>query len=190
MSAPVQKAPGELELVRRFVNTNDVEDETDELATPDGLRNWLAKNGLEPEDRPPSLADVRQAIELREALRALLLANNGEPFDRGALSALNAAVDRAGLGIRFDTGGHAALSARAGGTDGALGLLLGIVFRSMADGTWSRLKACRSRTCQWAFYDKSRNRSARWCTMAVCGNRAKARTYRRRQSTAGGANLA
>jgi predicted RNA-binding Zn ribbon-like protein len=64
----------------------------------------------------------------------------------------------------------------------ALGAILAIVYQSMADGTWSRLKACRSDTCQWAFYDTSKNRSAHWCTMAVCGNRAKARAYRRRHT--------
>ena len=48
----------------------------------------------------------------------------------------------------------------------------------MADGTWRRLKACREDTCQWAFYDRSKNRSGTWCSMAVCGNRAKARAYR------------
>ena len=58
--------------------------------------------------------------------------------------------------------------------------MLAIVFRAMEDGTWARLKACREDTCQWAFYDRSKNRSATWCSMAVCGNRAKARTYRQR----------
>jgi predicted RNA-binding Zn ribbon-like protein len=51
----------------------------------------------------------------------------------------------------------------------------------MADGTWSRLKACRADDCLWAFYDGSRNHSAAWCSMASCGNRAKARAYRSRQ---------
>ena len=51
---------------------------------------------------------------------------------------------------------------------------------AVADGSWSRLKACRSETCRWAFFDAARNRSRAWCDMAVCGNRAKARAYRRR----------
>jgi predicted RNA-binding Zn ribbon-like protein len=52
----------------------------------------------------------------------------------------------------------------------------------MAAGTWDRLKACRQETCRWAFYDNTKNRSGVWCTMEVCGNRAKARSYRERQS--------
>ena len=52
----------------------------------------------------------------------------------------------------------------------------------MAEGTWSRLKACREHGCEWAFYDATRNRSRTWFDMQVCGNRAKARAYRHRQS--------
>jgi predicted RNA-binding Zn ribbon-like protein len=52
------------------------------------------------------------------------------------------------------------------------------VAAAAADGTWERAKACRADDCRWAFYDQSRNRSARWCDMAVCGNRTKVRAYR------------
>jgi predicted RNA-binding Zn ribbon-like protein len=65
--------------------------------------------------------------------------------------------------------------------DGALADLVGIVYTAMADGTWSRLKACRRDVCHWLFYDRSRNRSAVWCQMAVCGNRTKTKAYRARR---------
>jgi predicted RNA-binding Zn ribbon-like protein len=52
----------------------------------------------------------------------------------------------------------------------------------MADGSWERLKVCPADDCLWAFYDRSRNRSRRWCDMEVCGNRAKVRGYRERRS--------
>jgi predicted RNA-binding Zn ribbon-like protein len=52
----------------------------------------------------------------------------------------------------------------------------------MADGSWQRLKACRSDTCRWAFVDNARNRSRQWCDMRVCGNRQKARLYRQRRA--------
>ncbi len=51
-----------------------------------------------------------------------------------------------------------------------------------SEGTWRRLKACRNEGCRWAFYDGSKNRSGSWCTMDVCGSRAKMRAYRRRKS--------
>ena len=63
--------------------------------------------------------------------------------------------------------------------------LLAIVFRSMADGTWDRFKACpHGDGCEWAFYDYSKNRSSTWCAMQPCGNRAKARAYRERRQAA------
>ena len=171
-------APGELELVRQFLNTIDIEDGVEEIGTPDTLAAWLASHGLgngyEPED-----GEVRRAIAMRESLRAFALANNGEPLPEGAVPTLNSIAGQAQLLVRFDEHG-AALEPAGQGTEAALGELLAIVFRSMADGTWSRLKACRADTCQWAFYDRSKNRSGTWCSMAVCGNRAKARSYRER----------
>ena len=93
-----------------------------------------------------------------------------------------------GLGIAqvLAAEGCARLEPRLPGLDGAVGRLLGIVYTAMVDGTWYRLKACQSETCRWVFYDRSRNRSAAWCSMAVCGNREKARTYRRRRRGAEG----
>jgi len=52
----------------------------------------------------------------------------------------------------------------------------------MVDGSWQRLKACRSDTCRWAFVDHARNRSRQWCSMSVCGNREKARVFRERHA--------
>jgi predicted RNA-binding Zn ribbon-like protein len=70
---------------------------------------------------------------------------------------------------------------RGDGLQAALGRLLAIVYESELDGTWQRLKVCRSDTCRWAFYDSSRNRSGAWCSMAICGNRMKGRAFRRRR---------
>ena len=63
---------------------------------------------------------------------------------------------------------------------GFLATLLVPVAEASRDGSWQRVKACRAGDCLWAFYDRSRNRSGVWCNMAVCGNRAKVRTYRQR----------
>jgi predicted RNA-binding Zn ribbon-like protein len=177
-------APGELELVRRFVNTIDLEEGIDELGSPELLRAWLADRGLATGDERLTDDDLRTTIELRETLRAFLFANNGEPLDPKTVDRLNASVEDVRLLVRFDQSGAPALSPERDGLEGALGSILAIAYRSMAEGTWTRLKACRADTCQWAFYDKSRNRSAHWCSMAVCGNRAKARTYRRRHKPA------
>jgi hypothetical protein len=129
--------------------------------------------------------DVRRAARLREALLALLLANNGERLDEAALAEVNEAAGRSRVSPALEGAGAWRLSPAGGGVDRALGELLGIVFRSMSAGTWSRLKACPDPSCRWAFYDHSRNRSGRWCKMAECGNRAKARAFRERQRTVG-----
>jgi predicted RNA-binding Zn ribbon-like protein len=64
--------------------------------------------------------------------------------------------------------------------------LLAIALRAMIDGRWQRLKTCPGEHCGWVFYDHSRNNSGRWCSMAVCGGRTKARThYQRRLRTRG-----
>jgi len=177
-----QEAPGELEHVRAFVNTIDLEEGTEELSGPDELAGWLAHHELAPAGLVATSPDVEHAVGLREALRAVLVAHNADGFVHGDVAAaLDRAAARSELRLRFDKTGSGTLEPEAGGVDGALGRLLAIVHRSAADGTWSRLKACRDETCEWAFYDHTKNRSGAWCNMAVCGNRAKARAYRERR---------
>lgn len=176
-----QAAPGDLERVRDFVNTLDVESGDDALSSPDALRAWLEARGLGP-GRTATRADLVSARRLREAIRALLLENNGLSVRKEAALTLNRTAARANLGLRFDSGGEVRLEPAGRGVDAALGRLLAIAASAMAEGTWARLKACRADDCQWAFYDHARNRSRHWCSMAVCGNRTKARTYRRRHA--------
>ena len=172
------EAPGALELVRQFVNTTDLEEGWDKLDTPEGLASWLEEAALDGSPAPTE-ADVARFADVREGLRALLFANNGESLDERAAGRLDRVARDVALHTRFTPDG--ALEPVGRGPDGALGVILATVYGSMRDGTWSRLKACRADTCQWAFYDRSRNRSGTWCSMEVCGNRAKARSYRSRQ---------
>ena len=175
-------APGELNHVRRFVNTLNLEDGSDEIAEPDALRDWLAARGLLDQRATLTAADVRQAHAVREAMRKLLLANNGDMLDPSAVDAINGAANSAELQLQVAPDGSARLAPVRTGLDAAIGRLLAIVHTAMADGTWSRLKACALHdTCEWAFYDWSKNRSGTWCEMRVCGNRAKARAYRERR---------
>lgn len=177
-------APGALETVRAFVNTYDADEATEDLARPADLAAWLAGHELLGTVRSratTSAADLAAAIELREALRAHLRAHHGEPLPPAATEVLDAAARRARLQIRFTAGEGTALEPQAGGIDGALGRLLAIVKAAMDDDTWPRLKVCPADDCQWAFYDVSRNRSAVWCDMAVCGNRQKVRAFRTRR---------
>src|SRR3954471_11541425 len=179
-------APGDLNHVRRFVNTHDLEDGSDDIAEPEALRDWLAERGLIDERAELTDADVRHARAVREALRKLLLANNGDELEPAAVETLNAAAKGAELQVRVGPDGSVELAPVRTGIDAAIGRLLAIVHTAMADGTWSRMKACRLHdTCEWAFYDWSKNRSGAWCDMKVCGNRAKARAFRARHKAAG-----
>ena len=173
-------APGELELVRRWVNTWDAELETDAFSSPAGLSAWLEEAGLA-EGADATESDLAHALEAREALRMLLLANNrGGPPPPAALERLNEAFAGRPLEIRFDGDGVSSLVPAQGGVNGALARIAGIVREAMVTGEWQRLKACPADDCQWAFYDRSRNRSRTWCMMEVCGNRAKVRKFRER----------
>jgi predicted RNA-binding Zn ribbon-like protein len=175
------QAPEPLRLVQAFVNTVDLEHGHEELAGPGDLRSLLLRIGaLDADGNAPTGADLRAALDLREALRALLRANNGGGPPGEAVAALDRAARAAHLTVRFGRDGSAGLVPETGGVDGALGRIVAVVYTSMAAGTWSRLKACRRGVCHWAFYDRSKNRSSKWCAMSVCGNRTKKARARRR----------
>ena len=179
-----QDAPGRLETVRQFVNTWDIEDGENLLSSPQALRTWLGEHDLLERGAEVGEEDLARALEVREALRAQLTANNGGERDPEAVERLHAAANRAGISLTFGPEGTT-LEPEAPGVDGAIGRLLTIVHEAEHDGTWERLKACPWHTCHWAFYDNTKNASGVWCTMEVCGNRAKAKAYRERHARAG-----
>jgi len=172
-------APPPLRLVQLFVNTVDLEHGREWLSDPAALASWAREQGLVPAATGFSRADLGRALELREAFRALLRANGDAKEEEPALEILTQAAGRARLTIGFERGSPPALEPRASGIDNLCGRLVSVAAGAMLDGSWGRLKACRN--CRWAFFDESKNRSARWCSMQLCGNRLKTRTYRRRQ---------
>ena len=152
-------APEPLREVQQFVNSVDLEHDVD------WLPGWLDERGL--------AGELERARALREALRALVLANNGATLDQPALELVNAAAVRLPLQLAADG------RLRVGVARDALDGVVAIALAAMLDGSWSRLKACRN--CCWSFYDYSPNRSATWCSMQLCGNRTKTRAYRSRR---------
>jgi predicted RNA-binding Zn ribbon-like protein len=177
-------APGELELVRDFVNTRDLEKGTDRIDEPRRLSSWMVEQGLASAGSTFTDEDVARARSLREALRTMLLANAGFPLTQEAVEELNDAARAARLGIRAGDAGRVALLPVGEGLDRAIGRLLSTVFAAQENGTWFRLKACAE--CRWALYDGTKNRSATWCDPAKCGARVRSRRYRgrRRRTTA------
>src|SRR5438477_1598952 len=98
-------APGALALVQQFVNSVDREHGPDLFATPDDLRRWLLERKLITRRDPIGEAERQQAIEAREGLRALLLANNGADLEPDAIEALNHATRNADTLVRLDDEG-------------------------------------------------------------------------------------
>jgi predicted RNA-binding Zn ribbon-like protein len=177
-------APDRLELVRAFVNTRDIEEQTDALTSPDELRTWLAAHDLLGPAERVDARDLAAALAVREALRTLLVANAAdEPPAADAIGVLNAATDQYALAPRLDAAGGSTIVTPRRGAGRALGSLLAVMHEEIASGRWIRLKACLEDSCHWAFYDTSRNHSSHWCQMGVCGNRSKNRAYyaRRRE---------
>ena len=152
-------APEPLRRVQLFLNSIDLHNEVEWL--PD----WLESRGLS--------GERERAAQLREAVRSLVLGNNGFPIDPAAIATVNHAFER--VALRLDQDGRLRLEAERD----ALDEISVVVLEAMLDGSWPRLKACRN--CRWCFYDYSPNRSATWCSMQLCGNRTKTRAYRSRR---------
>jgi len=185
ISEPREAAPDGLGLVADLVNTWEgelgTETGTEELDTPEALAAWMRGQGLTVE-APPNGDDLRRAIEFREALRALLLANTGAELDPAAVEVVRRAANEAPLQVSVDAAGGARPEPAGEGVQALFAEALAAIARAQATGTWERLKACTADDCHWAFYDRSRNRSRTWCSMDVCGNRSKTRSYRARRT--------
>jgi predicted RNA-binding Zn ribbon-like protein len=164
-----------------FVNTRDIEEETDSIADPRGLQVWIRERTGDYLDEPDGEA-LGRLLALRESLRALLRTNNGEEVAPGELTPLEAAAERSRFRTTFSADGRLDLAPARSDLGGFEARLLLAIERLQSQGAWSRLKACTDKGCQWAFYDATRNHSRTWCSMDVCGNREKTRRYRARNS--------
>jgi predicted RNA-binding Zn ribbon-like protein len=143
------------DLLVDFLNTLDVEDGTDQLDDAAAFRAWAHAHGLEPGERA-------EARLLRDALRTIVDGGRETlPPSRVPVAAIEG-----GLAPEATTVAEAAV---------ASALVLSI------QGRLGRVKLCGGDDCRWAFYDASRNGSRQWCSMEVCGNRQKARTFRARK---------
>ena len=209
----IGQAPGDLATLQAFVNTLDIEQSTDELDSPAALDRWLASAGLSADaadglgradastSGPAGSQQLFLALELREALRGILgshVAHDAAgaqattfPPDRGLPEPVRpdpvrrlrviAAALPAQLEVSPD--GHVAAAPAGFGAVAGLARLMLIAAEAATLGTWSRLKVCSASDCQWAFYDRSPTQNGCWCSMQICGSRAKARAYRKRAAS-------
>ena len=175
-------APGDLVVLQRFLNLHEHDAEGVEHDPPlEMVRTYLVDGGLlSPKERFTE-TERETYLELRRALRALILTNEGEP-----LSPADAQViDRLGVEAELHPHFHAerapTLEPRGEGVAAAFGQIVAIAFVAAFDGTFAHLKTCASEDCRAVFFDRSKNHSGRWCSMEICGNRAKVRAWRERQ---------
>jgi predicted RNA-binding Zn ribbon-like protein len=169
------------ELIKAFANTIDLQDRTDELAERRQAAQWLADRGLL--DGPVRLGatDHSDLLALRGGVRDALGVDGSSSVEmrRAAEAVLCELPLQAGLG------GSAIMPSPAlRGVRRAMAALCVAWSELAVTGEVAHLKRCADDTCGWVFWDVSRNNSRRWCTMRVCGNRAKARAYAARQREA------
>jgi predicted RNA-binding Zn ribbon-like protein len=185
------EASAEVLCLLGFLNTVDVEEGTDALAHPESLGNWLVQQGLCMTSPPLTVADVQVATGLRQGLRSLALSNAGGPVAAEDVQAAQQVASELSFKLRFPgaagaTGsGPALVSAGEDRFAAALGTILTAYFIAAVNGEWTRVRRCPAADCAWVFWDSSKNASRRWCSMRICGNRAKARAFAdRRRGTA------
>src|SRR5215211_84833 len=120
-----------LEAVREFVNTVHYEPDAveEQLDSPAALEAFFSEHDLARVHAKP--ADLRHALDVREALRNIMAANNGRPLDPDAVALLNRAAARAKVVAAFDDHASWRIEPVSSGVDCALGQMLATVFRAM-----------------------------------------------------------
>ncbi len=176
-----EEPPDPIRLIRGFVNTAEPELGTDQLV-PTTAATSLHRIGLVEDGAHLVAADLRLLVGVREGLRQLLLGHAGpEPGERSR-DELDAILGEVPLTIRLagDEVSIRAVESRI--SHRVIAAVLSAVVAARPED-WLRLKVCARDSCRWAFYDTSRNRSGRWCSMAGCGNIVKMRrAYRTRKA--------
>jgi predicted RNA-binding Zn ribbon-like protein len=171
--------------VQTFINTLDIEDSEDEIATPAHLRQWLVSQELIGSGQAVSEAGHRRMLEFREALRNLLEGHNGVPIPPAAIETVQMNSNAANIAFVVGPDGTLRPAPRSTGIDGAMGKILCSIVEAERSGTWARLKACKAHDCRWAFYDYSKPGRSIWCSTAICGTRDKVRRFRAKAREAG-----
>ncbi len=164
-----RNAPGSLEVVRRFVNTESLESGAELLSSARELAAWATSEGFPV--RSANSTELSQALRIRQVLRTAI-ETRASPDGLGPLTELFPAR----LSFASIT-----LEPHVGGAKGFLSYLLIVTWSALNDGTWDRLMACTNTHCRWIVYDHSKSKTVQWCSDKACGSRARAQRYRDRQ---------
>jgi predicted RNA-binding Zn ribbon-like protein len=160
------------------------------LVTPDDLGLWLVRAQLLAAPHRVTRAHLGEARELREAIDRCVqaaIARDAAPHTAVAMidGWLAHAGPRPALAVGSD--GTPALGelACADAVQRALGAVALDAARMLGTpAEAARIRVCASQTCSARFYDRSPAARRRWCSMALCGNEAKARRHRERSRSA------
>ncbi|MFL5871159.1 MAG: CGNR zinc finger domain-containing protein [Solirubrobacterales bacterium] len=176
-------APEPLIAVQGLANTIASSDTVERLADPVSARDWLIESDLAAPSVEVDDRAVARLRELRDVVRALMDANHdGEPDPKASAHLARLAAEHP-VALAAGADGRLAVDVAPPETvDAVIGQMVGIVFQAQLESQWERMKICAADECRWAFYDRSRNRGGNWCQMDGCGNRAKNRAYRARQT--------
>jgi len=175
----------------------------DWIENGDGLLDWLAQARLVPakalealraQALPGELDSVAaQARSLREWFRTFIRHHEGRSLtakDLGELEPLNRLLERDeefGRIVAHSDGKAIGLELRTmrrWRSPESLLLPIGeALARFVCEKDFSNVKACEGPTCTLIFVDRTRGRARRWCSMAICGNRAKQAAHRHRLRT-------
>lgn len=179
----LKRAPDDLEVLRGFINTEGryygIDLLRDEQSRPRLSGILLPGFDLEAVD-PRGRARLAQ---LRDALRALVGRVDG------AEEALSRVASRVPVRVRVERGPEGATSRlvapEPGPEQDLAAAVLGALQLALHDGRIDRLRLCERPECGWCYYDVTKNRSGRWCSVDPCGDIMKARAFRARQRAAG-----
>jgi predicted RNA-binding Zn ribbon-like protein len=156
------------------------------LVTPDDLGLWLVQAQLLAAPQRVTPARLGEARELREAIDACVQAAvGGAAAPQAGVSVIDGWLAHAGARAHLALAGDGTPVLGELAPDDALRRALGAVALDAARmlGTReeaARIRICASQTCSARFYDRSPGARRRWCSMALCGNEAKARRHRER----------
>ncbi|HEX2755238.1 MAG TPA: CGNR zinc finger domain-containing protein [Candidatus Limnocylindrales bacterium] len=188
-----------LETAFDFLNTLELENGAlvERLTSLDTAATWLADAAVVP-DATAITAVGRSAVDREAALRRLVTARTAlrdvahavaheEAPPRAAIDEVNRALagrERVEL-VPADDGVRIGHSHVGDAIDHVLARIAEPIVREIGSGHDDRVRICANDTCRWIFYDESRAGRRRWCDMATCGNRAKARRHRARRKETG-----
>ncbi|MCX4912042.1 CGNR zinc finger domain-containing protein [Streptomyces sp. NBC_00687] len=150
----------------------------EDLSSPESLSAWFHESGITRREIPVKAEDLREALELREAVYRLILARmSGQAYGQEELALVNDYAREPTPIPQLTSGGQH--------VEATVGQAFAAVARDavsvLGGSEVSLLKECSDSECSQVYIDRSRGRRREWCAMDPCGNKFKAAAYRARK---------